>query len=536
MKNIEKIALIYTRVSSIQQETDGTGNKSQESRCRELANRQNWPVEKTFSDTYTGAGDFMNRPAMRSLVEHIDENKHKNYVVIFDDLKRLSRETKEFINLRLAFRTRGVELKCLNFNFEDGPEGEFIETIVAASGQLERQQNRRQVIQKQRARMMDGYWPYRAFYGYKQIKVDGQGKVSIPNEKSEYIKEAIENFENGIFKTPTQVGRFLNENGAIVASTAKKQGETATSILRNCFYAGYIEYPKYEVTRRLGKHKALISLDTHNKVIDILDNKNKSERQYELYREDFELRGIVRCLHCNSKLRSYFTTKYQKNRVKKTPYYECKHKDCINKGKIFRAGDLHSKFNDILEKVGPKDEAIRIGVEAFEEAFKEFTENIKTDTKVIDLEMTDIESQIDNLISASANITSPIVQKTYSDKIEKLAIRLESLKQNKSKPIDMQGICRTSMDEMSEFIKSPYKIWRNCDPRQKTELYGFIFKNDFAIGQNYECRTPELSLIYQYFQGFSEELDNNLVKTPDLWRWRVLSPRVRVKCICVYNI
>ena len=40
----------------------------------------------------------------------------------------------------------------------------------------------------------------------------------------------------------------------------------------------------------------------------------------------------------------------------------------------------------------------------------------------------------------------------------------------------------------------------------------------------------------QYFQGFSEELDNNLVKTPDLWRWRVLSPRVRVKCICVYNI
>ena len=92
------------------------------------------------------------------------------------------------------------------------------------------------------------------------------------------------------------------------------------------------------------------------------------------------------------------------------------------------------------------------------------------------------------------------------------------------------------MEEMYEFIKSPYKIWRNCDPRQKTELYGFIFKDDFAIGQNYECRTPELSLIYQYFQGFSEELDNNLVKTPDLWRWRVLSPRVRVKCICVYNI
>lgn len=83
MMNTEKIALIYTRVSSLQQQTDGTGNHSQEVRCRELADKTGWPIEKVFTDTFTGAGDFMKRPAMRELIEYIDKNKYKNYVVIF---------------------------------------------------------------------------------------------------------------------------------------------------------------------------------------------------------------------------------------------------------------------------------------------------------------------------------------------------------------------------------------------------------------------------------------------------------------------
>ncbi|MBL8564640.1 MAG: recombinase family protein [Hyphomicrobiaceae bacterium] len=45
----------------------------------------------------------------------------------------------------------------LNFNFEDSPEGEFIEAIIAAQSQLERQQNSRQVRQKMRARIINGY-------------------------------------------------------------------------------------------------------------------------------------------------------------------------------------------------------------------------------------------------------------------------------------------------------------------------------------------------------------------------------------------
>ena len=81
MMNIQKVALIYTRVSSMQQETDGSGNKSQEVRCREYASSKNYPVEMVFKDTFSGGGDFMDRPAMRSLLNYLDTNQTKIFLL-----------------------------------------------------------------------------------------------------------------------------------------------------------------------------------------------------------------------------------------------------------------------------------------------------------------------------------------------------------------------------------------------------------------------------------------------------------------------
>jgi DNA invertase Pin-like site-specific DNA recombinase len=90
----------------MQQETDGSGNKSQEVRCREYASSKNYPVEMVFKDTFSGGGDFMDRPAMRSLLNYLDTNqtKEKEYVIIFDDLKRFARDTEFHIRLRTTFK------------------------------------------------------------------------------------------------------------------------------------------------------------------------------------------------------------------------------------------------------------------------------------------------------------------------------------------------------------------------------------------------------------------------------------------------
>ncbi len=536
--NTDKIALIYTRVSSLQQQTDGTGNHSQEVRCRELAGRQSWQVEKVFQDTFTGAGDFMKRPAMRELIEYIDRNKYKNYVVIFDDLKRLSRDTREFLLLRMAFKKTGTELRCLNFNFEDSPEGEFIETIIAASGQMERKQNQRQVIQKQRARMLDGYWPHRAFYGYKQVKLPGQGKVSIPDDNAQYIAEAFEGFAFGRFKTLVDVGRYLQEHGAIKRVSERKSGEPALAILKNLYYAGFIHYPDLDVHMVPGKHKSLVSLEVFGKVQERLKKVIMGEREKQTYQENFELRGILRCLHCNVKMRSYTTSKKRKSgHIQKNDYYECKNIQCTNGyGKVLRAHDVHCKFLCHLEKVAPKVEAINIGIEAFQEAFTEFENELIVSNKHEEVNTTEIQSQIEHLINLTSKPMPEVLLKTYQEKLEKLILQKATLDQKHEKPVDMEIISRTSLEKMFGILKSPYHIWQKTGMEKKKELYNFIFAEDFCVDRNYSCRTPVLSPIYLYLQDISAITKDANDGVPDLWRWAELNRRPRKYASRVYNL
>jgi DNA invertase Pin-like site-specific DNA recombinase len=127
-------ALIYCRVSSTKQAVEGHGLDSQEHRCRDYAAARGYEVEAVFPDDVTGGGDFMKRPGMVALISYLDAQRdRKAYVVIFDDLKRFARDTEFHIQLRRAFKLRGASVECLNFRFEDTPEGKFVETIFAKS-------------------------------------------------------------------------------------------------------------------------------------------------------------------------------------------------------------------------------------------------------------------------------------------------------------------------------------------------------------------------------------------------------------------
>ncbi|MEO1643112.1 MAG: recombinase family protein, partial [Pseudomonadota bacterium] len=158
---------MYCRVSNTKQRTEGNGLDSQEHRCRQYAKLHGYEVTGVFPDDVTGSGDFMKRPGMVQLLAFLDSDPSENYIVIFDDLKRLARDREMHFKLRAAFASRKAEVACLNFNFDDTPEGEFIETVLAAQGQLERQQNRRQTLQKMKARFEGGYYVFAPPVGYK---------------------------------------------------------------------------------------------------------------------------------------------------------------------------------------------------------------------------------------------------------------------------------------------------------------------------------------------------------------------------------
>ena len=300
-------ALIYCRVSSKGQEEDGHGLESQETRCRQHAASKGYEVAAVFPDTITGAGSFMQRPGMVALLSFIDAQPGEEFVVIFDDLKRASRDTRAFLDLRDAFRLRDVKVECLNFKFDDTPEGEFIETIIAAQGALERKQNGRQVAQKMRARMEAGYWIHNPPLGLRYTTIKGRGKVLVPDPPFDSIvKEAFEGYASGRFQTQAEVKRFLegfpdlpfNKNG-----TVKQQ--QVTRMLTQPVYTGHICSDAYNLNWLKAQHEPLISLEVFDKVQARRIGTAKAPKRKNIG-EAFVLRGLVTCACCDVPLRSSF--------------------------------------------------------------------------------------------------------------------------------------------------------------------------------------------------------------------------------------
>src|SRR3990167_2945180 len=238
----DRYGLVYARVSSKRQELEGHGRESQEERCKGDLKSISVPHEKTFPDTYTGGGDFMDRPAMRAMLAYIDANPHKKYVVIFDDLKRFARDTIFHLKLRSAFKARGVILRCPNYNFDDSPEGMFVETVLAAGNELDRHQNRRQVVQKMKARLDMGFWAFAGKRGYDIIKdsVRGKGQHSgiISLETFEIIERRLQKEETRT-RVRIDVSPEFSLRGLLLCSRCSNKLTGANSKGRSKSYSYY---------------------------------------------------------------------------------------------------------------------------------------------------------------------------------------------------------------------------------------------------------------------------------------------------------
>ena len=166
-------ALLYCRVSSDRQVKEGHGLDGQELRCRGYAACHGYEVAAVFRDEGVSGG-VIDREGMQQLLAFLDTNgRGGEFVVVIDDIKRLARDLMGHFALRKLIQARGARLESPSHRFGDEPEDRFVESIMAATAELERNQNRRQVKNRMQARLEAGYWPFYPPPGYTYTKVAG---------------------------------------------------------------------------------------------------------------------------------------------------------------------------------------------------------------------------------------------------------------------------------------------------------------------------------------------------------------------------
>lgn len=482
------VALIYCRVSSERQKIEGHGLDGQELRCRQYAEQKGYPVEEVFRDSYTGGGDFMERPAMSALLRHIDNKAHVRYVVIFDDLKRFARDKRFHWDLRAAFRLRYTTIECLNFRFDETPEGEFVESIFAAQAELEREQNRRQVIQKQKARLDNGYWTFYQPIGYKWTKDAVHGKLLVPSDKAPIIKEALEGFASGRFRTQSDVREFLKERRV-------KDGKYihlsfVPRMLEREIYAGWIEYPDWDVKRRKGHHEALITPEVFEQIQGRL-GKRTYKRSTE--RADFPLRGLLMCSKCKHPL----TAGWSKGRTKSYAYYRCQRIRCTEKD--VRKEKAEGDLEELLRKLEPKPEIISLAEAVLKDLWNERLKKSDAILGGYKRESDALNKEKEQLIDKITKAQNDSVMRALEARVVAVDEQIAMLEQRTATPILGAEDYGTALHLVFDLLKRPVHIWQNGGLQGQRLITKLVFVENPVYDRELAYGTADLSVVIKLF-------------------------------------
>lgn len=502
--------LVYARVSSKKQETEGSGLDSQIQRCiSRLESIGVEPVE-TFRDSISGGGDFMNRPAMRQMLTYIDANPHQKFLVIFDDLSRFARDVMFHFQLRNTFRSRGVELLCLNYNFDETEEGEFMELIFAGKAQLDRKQNRRQVIQKMRARIDAGYWTFARKRGYDMVRDRIHGKIAVPNKMGlEILAPTLEAFANGTIIRQVDVARELVRKGFWDKREPEKYISEVKKILTDPFYAGYIEHLPWGVERRPGHHKALISPNAFEAIQARLSRPYAVTRTRVDISPEFPLRGLVNCV-CGVSLTAANSKNHQ---GKLHPYYVCRKKGCEFYGKSNRRDVIENGFKEVLERGKLKPQIAKVMEVVFDKVWKEEVRELSKRDELAIKSISALEQKLEQLTDLACKAQNDRVRGVYELQMDQASQELAKQKVRIGGEMDISVPYRTALKKATALVRSPYSVWKKMPVREQHELFFFLFDKKIVYIKNEGYRTSETPTAARLFEDFAAADSSNVDRT-----------------------
>lgn len=491
----------YSRVSSERQVKEGHGLDSQEKRCIDYAVNNGYQILEKFREEGLTGGLF-ERPAMKRLLQFLEDNDSNNpndkIIVIFDDLKRFARDTVVHFKLKTEIYARNGTVESPNFKFEDTPDGKFVETVLAASAELEKNQNRRQVIQKQKARLESGYWAFYPPLGLKAEKDPIHGKILKSVEPyASILKDAIEKFRDGLLLTPQEVRQFIADTYKTQGIDKKISLNGANTILRETLYAGYVEYLPWGVTLRKGKHEGFISLETFNLVQKRLKERSKVPWAYRKdYNPIFPLRRHVLCDTCGNPLTG--TCSHNGRDGVLHPSYFCKNKVCSKVWDVIHKSTIETQFRELLENTKLPSETLELAKAIFISVWEE-KRNIYLASKHTSLEeKTDIEMKIKNYLERIGKTNDESLIKIYEVEISKLTKRIKEIESQTKTDKYTDAQFGTALEKVISVLKKPVEMWQSNEIEDKRTVLFMYFEDKLrynhqtGFGTNQLGRTANL--------------------------------------------
>jgi site-specific DNA recombinase len=131
------VALVYVRVSTARQATDGVGLETQEAKARAHAERMGWPVAEVFADEgISGKDGVEDRPGLAALIARAQSTP--GAVIVVYSVSRLARRQRLLWQLLDDRDGYGLPVSSATESFDTTtPTGRAMLGMIAVFAQLE---------------------------------------------------------------------------------------------------------------------------------------------------------------------------------------------------------------------------------------------------------------------------------------------------------------------------------------------------------------------------------------------------------------
>jgi site-specific DNA recombinase len=487
-------AVIYARVSSTAQVTRGHGLGSQETRCRDYARHKHYEIAEVFRDEGVSGG-LIDRPGMQAMLSYLRTQKKRGaaVVVLIDDISRLARDIKAHLDLRSAIGDAGGKLESPSIEFGEDSDSILVENLLASVSQHQRQKNAEQVVNRMRARVMNGYYVFAPVLGYSFAHVPSHGKMIVPDQDAPIVKEALEGFAAGRFQSPSEVRRFLE---SIPTTPRNARGEVrlqyAIDLLERSLYAGYITVPKWGIVLHPGKHEPIIAFSTWQRIQERLSGKANAPARKDT-NAAFPLRGFVACAGCGHPM----TGAWSKGRNGHYAYYFCHNRDCGSYRKSVRREEVEGQFETLLQSLQPTPALFRAALAMFTDLWEARLQGVSIRKDKIKKEMAALESKTSQIMDRLLQADSHALITAYENQVRKLEEQRIALTE------ELERGCGPvkSFDEMFRtacaFLANPWKLWASGVLEHRRTLLRLAFPGRVAFCRIEGFRTAEIALPFR---------------------------------------
>jgi site-specific DNA recombinase len=286
-----KVAVIYARVSSKEQEKEGFSIPAQLKLLRTYAAAQGLTVAGEYVDVETAKQS--GRSAFGEMIAYLTAHLAVRALLV-EKTDRLYRNLKDWVivdelDVEIHFPKEGVIISRESRSSEKFMHG--IKVLMAKNYIDNLSEEARKGMQE---KAEQGIWPTKTPLGYRNITgQDGKKIIAVDRAVAPIISKLFEWYGTGRYSLQEAASMARDAGLRYRNSGAKVPVSAVHSILRTRLYTGWFEWNGKLIH---GQHEPLVSVELWEQVQRVMDG--RFAKKHRRMRHDFAFSRLIACARC----------------------------------------------------------------------------------------------------------------------------------------------------------------------------------------------------------------------------------------------